>query len=351
MGRGLRDFRVAFHCHSHLSHDSKVPFDEIAAAAGKLGFNAVVLNDHYEPLNIARSPHGFWDGILFLPGVEIRPDPLPGGASDKGSLLVFGIENDFPQDRKRVDLMPELAAAGAIVTAGHCEDFQGYDRYPLEAFEVYNLHAQFKEASRIGVALSFLFLFADPFFESQVWPSRSVLATYDRLLSTGKRLAPLAGHDAHANVRLFGTWGPTLGTYPEMLRLFSNHVLAAELESGSLLEAVRRGRVYLSFDFLGDPAGFAMTYGEELEAGRPPAILGDEAPWRPESLLQVRLPRNGQIQVLRDGSRWQEARGDLFSAALPGPGVYRVEVKRPDRWGRSKLWIVTAPIYVKEGQA
>src|SRR5262245_6356227 len=170
MGSGLRDFRVAFHCHSYLSHDSRVPFDTIAATARKLGFNAVILNDHYAPLNIARSPHGFWEGILFVPGVEIRPDAVPGGARENGSLLVFGIENDFPGDRKRVELMPELTAAGALVAAGHCEEFQGYDRYPLGAFEVYNLHAQFKQASRFGLALSFLFLFADPFFESQVCP-------------------------------------------------------------------------------------------------------------------------------------------------------------------------------------
>jgi len=348
MGSGLRDFRVAFHCHSHLSHDSRVPFDTIAAAARKLGFNAVILNDHYAPLNIARSPHGFWEGILFVPGVEIRPDAVPGGTRDNGSLLAFGIENDFSGDRKRVELMPELTAAGALVAAGHCEEFQDYDRYPLAAYEVYNLHTQFKQASRFGLALSFLFLFADAFFESQIWPSAPVFATYDRLLASGKRLAPLGGHDAHANVHLFGSWGPTLGTYPEMLRLFSNHVLAPELDSRSLLEAIRRGRVYLSFDFLGDPAGFAMTYGEGMEAGKSAAILGDEAPFRPESLLRLRLPRHGRIQVLRDGSRWQEARGDLFSAALPGPGIYRVEVKRPDRWGREKLWIASAPIYVRE---
>jgi hypothetical protein len=350
LGRGLRDFRLAFHCHSLLSHDSRVPFDEIAECAVKLGFNAVALNDHYAPGNIARSARGPLRGVLFLPGIEVRPDPSPETGKGRGSLLVFGIERDFEPDCRREELVPELRAQGAVAAAGHCEEFNQYDRYPLDAFEVYNLHEQFMRASRWGIAWRFLLYLPDPFFESQVWPSREIIARWDYLLSEGKRLAPLAGHDAHANVRLFGSWGPTIGTYPEVLRLFSNHVLAPSLERGEVLEAVRRGRVYISFDFLGDGTGFTLSYGPppggSAGAGGPPAILGEEAAFEASAVLAVSAPSEGRIRVLRDGAGFAEARGRSLSSPVPGPGVYRVEVDRMDRWGRDRLWILSAPIYI-----
>jgi hypothetical protein len=355
MGRGLFDYRVAFHCHSLLSHDSKVPFDEISAAARRLGFNAVILDDHYAPGNIARSPHGRWDGTLFIPGVEIRPDRLPDGSPDEGSLLIFGIERDFDPQMGRVELSRALAARGAVVVAGHCEDFRGWDRYPLEAFEVYNLHTQFKLASRWGIAFRFIFFLADPFFEGGVDPPRFVLDRYDARLAEGKRLAVLAGHDAHANIRLFGPLGGTIGTYPELLRLFSNHLLAPRLESEDLLEAVRRGRTYISFDFLGDGSGFLLSYAApEEKSGQPgpgAAILGEEAAYRPGHLLRVETPLEGRIRVLKDGALWQSARGRRFDPRPPGPGIYRVEVDRKDRWGSERLWIVSAPIYLVEKKA
>lgn len=352
VGQGLRDFRVAFHCHSHLSHDSEVPFEEILETAKRLGFNAVILNDHYQPGNIARSPRGVQDGVLFIPGVEMRPDPLPGdgpvpGKSKKrrGSLLAFGMPEDFDQDRPREPLARALADAGALIAAGHCEDFTAWDRYPLSAFEVYNLHTQFERASRWGIFWRALFFLPDPFFESRIDPAREVFRSWDARLAEGKRLAPLAGHDAHSNIRFLGI---TLGTYPELLRLFSNHVLAPDLEAGPVLEGIRRGRVYVSFDFLGDASGFALTYGGNGSA--PPALLGDEAPHRADSLLEVALPAAGTIRVLRDGAPWREARGRTFAAPVPGPGVYRVEVDRADRGGRDRLWIVSAPIYVRPGE-
>ena len=45
----------------------------------------------------------------------------------------------------------ELRAAGAVVAAGHCEELEDWNGYPFDAFEVYNLHAQFKAASRWSI--------------------------------------------------------------------------------------------------------------------------------------------------------------------------------------------------------
>ncbi len=346
MGHGLLDFRVAFHCHSHLSHDSKVPFETILAAAKKLGFNAILLNDHYKSGNIARSWHGLRDGVLFVPGVEIRPDALP-DKKTRGALLISGIDSDYPGDRPRRELLPELRAKGAVAAAGHCEELEGLDRYPFDAFEVYNLHAQFKAASILEMAVTAILLGADPFFECHVRPLKPVIDAYDAQLLSGKRLAPLGGHDAHENINVLGI---TIGTYPELLRLFSNHVLAPRLDEASILDGVRKGRVYVSFDFLGDGSGFRMSYGPPEGAADSLAILGDEAPYKEGSVLLVDAPAAGQIRILRDGIVWRLAEGKSFRGTLPGPGVYRAEVHRWSGGGFWRLWILSAPIYVKESK-
>src|SRR5262245_6190313 len=81
MGHGLKQYRPAFHVHCFLSHDSKGTLEEIAGAARRLGMDAVILDDHYKPGNISSAPRDMLDGILFLPGVEMR-----GGG---GSILSF----------------------------------------------------------------------------------------------------------------------------------------------------------------------------------------------------------------------------------------------------------------------
>ena len=125
-------------------------------------------------------------------------------------------------------------------------------------------------------------------------------------------------------------------------------MLALELTEEHVLEAIRRGRTFVSFDFLGDAAGFAVTYGRGEDGGAPSAILGEEAPYRAEALLEVELPLDGVIRVLRDGAPWREEQGRSFAAPVPGPGTYRVEADRVDCLGRARLWINSAPNHVTE---
>ncbi|MBI4603221.1 MAG: PHP domain-containing protein [Planctomycetes bacterium] len=335
MGHGLREHRAVFHVHCHLSHDSEGTVEEIAAAARSLGIDTVILTDHYEPGNIARAPRGVIEGVLFLPGVEVR------GAG--GSVLAFPLQEDFAKGLSHEARLVELSRQGAVNVLGHVEEIEDWSLGPYAAFEVYNLHAEFKAASAWGIAWRFAFLPADAFFESSVRIPSANLATWDRELARGRRLAALAGHDAHQNVKVLGV---TLGTYAELFRLFSNHVLAKERTVEAIAEGVRAGRTFFSFDFLGDATGFAVSYGSQGAPADGRAILGDDAPWRPEHTLDVLVPsgRGGgvAVRVLRDGVPCLETDARGLSAPLPGPGVYRVEVHAGGR-----LWIVGSPMYIK----
>jgi hypothetical protein len=332
--RGLREYRVAFHCHSLLSHDSDVPFERIARAARSAGIDCIILNDHYEPGNIAKAPRGFIDGVLFIPGVELR-------AAGGGSILAFGMTGDFDPKAPKAELCARFKAEGGLVFAGHVERIQSWGEIAFDGFEVYNLHAEFEAHSAGDLLWRFLVLPPDAFFESSIRTPAANLAQWDLRLRAGERLPPLLGCDAHENIRLFGPLGGTIGTYPQLLRLFSSHVAAADLRADLILDALRRGRVFGAFDCFGDARGFQAAYGRRSAPNDAHAIIGESARFDPEAELFVDTPAPATIRVLRDGEIIHESDGQGLALALPGPGVYRVEAHR-----QGKLWIVASPLYL-----
>ena len=331
IGDGLLDYRVAFHCHSYLSHDSDGSPERIAVAAREIGLNAVILTDHYEPGNIRAAPRGVVDGVLLIPGVELR--------GMGGSLLAFGLREDFDKRTDAAELSARFRAKGGVVAGGHIERIDTWS-LPVDAVEIYNLHAEFTEKSWWSILWRFLFLPVDRFFEGSISQPTENLATWDRLLAEGKRLPPLVGCDAHENIRFFGPLGGTVGTYKEIFRLFSNHVLARELREDLIVDAILKGRVYSVFDYLGDASGFQMSYGRDADSVR--AIVGERAAYDPEATLEIVVPLEAEIRLVVDGTVAAEVRGKRLAQRLPGPGVCRAEVLRGGR-----LWILPSPIFVE----
>lgn len=339
VGHGLSEYRAAFHVHSYLSHDSDGQIQEIAEAAKLLGLDAVILTDHYKEGNIREAPRATHQGVLFVPGVETR------GVLG-GSVCAFPLQNDYNDKISKQERQDEYERQGAVLVLGHVEKIDRPASEKYSAFEVYNLHAEFTAASVLGLAWRFLFLPADAFFEGAINTPVENLAAWDREHARGLRLAALAGHDAHANIHILGA---VIGTYPEVLRLFSNHILAPELTVEALTAAIRSGKTFIVFDYLADGTGFAFTYGppEASLAGR--ATVGDEAPYDPGHTLAVSVPvppddGKTRILLLRDGQVFVEANDPRLTMKLPGPGTWRVEVYRDE-----KLWIVSTPIYLRAG--
>ncbi len=335
LGGTVNVYRAVFHCHSHLSHDSDGSIEEIAAAARSLKIHVVFLTDHYSPGNIAKSPRGLIDGVLFIPGVEFHwGDP-------HGSLLAIGVREDFEPNQPRDRIVLEMQRQGALLVAGHVEEMdQNHDFSPYDGFELYNFHAQFKSASKFALALRFLFYPPDPFFQAMIEEPREHVDRWARLALSGRKLAPLVGHDAHANVRVFGPLGGTIGTYPELFRLFSTRILATELTEEAILAGLRGGRSYVVFDAVW-PNSFRFEYWRREADADIVASIGDTARYAEGSRMQVAMADDGEIQVFRDGTEIHRQKAREFEFEPPGPGAYRVEV-----WNRGKLWVVSAPIYL-----
>ena len=131
----------------------------------------------------------------------------------------------------------------------------------------------------------------------------------------------------------------------QAFRTVRTHLLSPEPFSGEagadlqrLYALLAAGRCYVSYDLLGDPAGF----GFEGERGGLPIPMGEEVPAGEPVELRARSPVKADIRLLRDGELIARAWDTELGSNDRGPGVYRIEVHRDDR-----PWVFSNPIYLR----
>lgn len=326
---GYRDFKGVIHCHSKYSHDSDGSKEEIIRAARRTGMNFLIMTDHPSSEAIPRGIKGWHKGILFLVGAELSQ----GG----WGMLALDIHRYIEQDQPTPQVIEEIQAQEGLAFVGHVEGVKNWDFQGYHSLEVYNVHADLAEESRFLMALKGLFLPPNLFYAASVDRPSGNLARWDELTRERKVVA-IAGNDAHANVKLLFGLGGTVGTYEQMFKIVSTHVLARELNRESLKEALRQGHCYLSLDIFGDGTGFQFL----AQDGQRQVIMGDEIPWSPSLELKAYSPARGQIKLFRSGQLVHRVKGQRLDYRVPEPGVYRVEVYR-----RGRFWLGSNPIYVR----
>jgi hypothetical protein len=88
----------------------------------------------------------------------------------------------------------------------------------------------------------------------------------------------------------------------------------------------------------------AAAHGARLWAERPDGgivPMGGEGPAVP-SVLRVRLPRDAQLLVVRDGLPLQEAQGAELDLPIEGPGAYRMEARIDGR-----MWLLSNAVHLR----
>jgi hypothetical protein len=173
-----------------------------------------------------------------------------------------------------------------------------------------------------------------------------MLARWDQLLA--RRDVPgLAGADAHSRIPLTKTRALRFPSYESLFVLQRNHLLLQAPLRGDLdadrravLEALRRGRLYVGLDALA-PAD-AVFFEARAEGRR--FTMGETAPPLPGLRLEAggRWPEGARGVLLRDGRRLAEGPPPL-AVDVPGPGVYRLEIHVS---GARVPWVIANPIYV-----
>ena len=173
-----------------------------------------------------------------------------------------------------------------------------------------------------------------------------------------RRVVLLAGADAHARLALASTEPrgrdislPLPGTRP---RFAPSRCTCARIgpltndatrDATTIVQALRRGHVYVAVDGIASPPSFQFTATNERGTVNEGDTLEDGGP----VTLRVRsnAPRLLSRSLWRNGEPLTSARDevDLTRSTPSGPAIYRAAITAPPELG-SIPWIVGNPIYV-----
>jgi hypothetical protein len=164
-------------------------------------------------------------------------------------------------------------------------------------------------------------------------------------LSARRRVPAIGGLDGHApGIRVRGRVRSPL-PHRRTFELLRTHLLCERLLSGepesdahTLLDALAAGAAWLTCPCVAPAAG-ARLWAERPDGSVVP--MGAEAP-AGRSVLRVRLPREAEIRVVRDGAALHEARGAALDVDIGEPGGYRVEGRIDGR-----MWLLSNPVYLR----
>ncbi len=330
-GTALFDWKGMVHCHSYLSHDSDGAVAAIEAASKLAGMDFVVMTDHQTDASIRDGIRGMRGATLFVVGAEIR--------TPQGTVLAFPLQRPLRRWMHAAALAAEADEQGAILLIGHAEQWRDWRVPGPVGVEILNLHAAARADHPAGLLATGLLRPSRALMERLCTPDPTVLAAWDARLLHAHPFAPVGGGDAHANIQLFGPLGGTVADYPDVFLTLSTHVLAASLDEGSLVEAIRRGRTYVALDARGEGSGFDFRAVRGGELWLP----GDSMPAAPDLELRVTTPRAAQIRLLRDGVVAAQTQGTDLRLLAPAPGVYRVEAAT----SAGEPWILSGSLRVQ----
>lgn len=316
------DYRGEVHVHSYHSHDSKGKLEDIAKAAKKNGISWIVLTDH--------EPRG---GVVY----DNRPAVID------GVLFIFGSETGWGDDDGSQFNAPLGEAKEKLHLYGHVEKAAGKWREEAwDGFEIVNFHANALE--RAGSIAAHLLVAPVHGYDDLTRVRPENMALWQELaVAKGKPVPIFAGPDAHSNVNVIGE---QFDPYDFMLGLMSTHIFLKKdekLDEEAVIRAIKEGRTYVCFDYLGDPTGFefmALKRDESVFIGgtiERPVLLAIHC-WCADRGDEVRLFRDNQLVSA------EKVKAHIFisNQLYPGPGFWRVEL-----WRNGKPWIISGQILVK----
>jgi hypothetical protein len=337
------------HVHTTLSDGGGEP-NEVIAAARNAGLGFLGITDHN---NLdAKSFEGYHGQVLVLVGSEL--------STTAGHLVGLGIDDPvyrFSGDAR--DGLEDVRDLGGASFAAHPTSprddlrWTGWDLPGPWGLELLNGDSEWRRASwgrlaRLGALYAVNARYA---LLSGITPPTEALTRWDELLAR-RDVSGIVGADAHSRVPITKKVALRFPSYEALFALARNHVVLpaplrgeARPDGVAIVEALRRGRVYVGLDALAAADGFSFT----AESLGQRFTMGDAVVAGPEVRFVVRgrMPPGTRIVLLRDGQPLAKSEPPLTLSA-PGPGVYRVEARVA---GWDVPWILTNPIYVFDRSA
>lgn len=337
----LRDYRGALHVHSRYS-DGSGPVEEIVEAAQAAGLDLLLIADHN---TLAARTEGWvgWHGsTLVMVADEITP---PGRAH----VLALGVSDiEGLQYLSEPAYLERVAGQGGLAILAHPEGKPdvgfGASSQPwfhwrspgYDALEVWSYMHDWIDGLRWwqvpGACLR-------PHRRIS-GPDRHLLGLWDGLLKE-RDVCGVAALDAHAAQVLAGTLH--IFPYRDLFHTTLTHILVPPLsgeaaqDEAAVIEALRQGRAYITFELLSPVEAFTFAAERGGERWLPISRL----PAGPTTALLVRAPEPAEIRLLHDGRVRATADDRGACWQVSEPGVYRVELYLAGR-----PWIFSNPICI-----
>lgn len=351
------DYKGVIHFHTVYS-DGAANFAEVLDAAGKLGIDFLVASDHNTLAAVQDGWENWHGNTLLLIGEEL--------SVKTGHLLVFNLGYKAPSLAGQT-VVTHAQEQGALSFIAHPYSLKApWKDWNIAGFtglEVINFEAmcRWKAISPFGLFGLLLFLCSACCLENVCianYPARE-FKKWDNLART-RRVVGIGGTDAHGFLKV-GKKRYKAPSYYHAFQTVYTHILTpeafsrnVETDRAMIWASLAKGHAYISFDTFASPTGFQFTAQNSEET----VIMGDCIRIVPENPvgLHIQLPpgQTGIIRLLRDGELVARFAGGSLQYDALQAGVYRVEVyhytaRLPfDFYYRSKLWIISNPIYIED---
>lgn len=346
------DFKGVIHVHTSLGGHSTGTFSELITAAKLNGLDFVIMTEHPQAEfdTAAMTLSGIHGGVLFINGSEVS-------TSDGDRLLLIPAPANANERRSTRELIEQQKINRGLAIAAYPSESNAWQSNAVDGVEIYNLFTNTKKMNKLVTFFDGLWSYRsypDLMFANFYARPDEDLKRWDEAMTTGNRkLVAIGGNDAHSNVG-FGVAdssgkqivGLKLDPYERSFRTVRTHVLIKKdqpLNRESLLEAISRGRCYVSFDIFSDATGF------EFRAVQSPTMMGDEIAFAPRLEVVGRAPLLSRFVLLRNGAPIAQSSGITAQFPITTAGVYRIEVYLDSlpAPATGQPWIISNPIHVR----
>lgn len=323
----LRDYRGVVDCRAAKSGLGEERVAEVAQTA-QVDF--VCLNDRVPGGSPNYGIGGFTGDVLFIPGAAFE---VAGG----GEILGLDLHDPIAASQDAPALIEAIHRQQGVAVVNLPGRFRSPTDYALaDGFEVYNLAQQWAAAGPASIMMRAIFFGTDRFLAALDTMPVDTMRAYDAMAS-GAPVALVAGIGAEPRIKVLGS---EVGTYAQLFEFYTTHLLATERGAEPLMDALKRGHAYVSFDVLGYVPSFAFY----AEAGGARTMMGEAATLASSPILKVELPAAAdEIVMFASGAQAMSAENTSTMEFSPkAAGAYRVEARRGGH-----VWILSNPIYVR----
>ncbi|MBI4831652.1 MAG: CehA/McbA family metallohydrolase [Candidatus Lindowbacteria bacterium] len=349
----FKEYVGNLHIHSKYS-DGTATIEEIAAAARRAGLNFVGVNDHFNLKGLREGKEGWREEVAVLIGCELN--------ERYNHFLAYNINREIPSNTANPQAVIDATRAQGgfgflahpfelgtpLHDGGHTFIWNRWDVTGYTGISIWNFSSIWKGNAR--TTLSGLYYYYN-IGAANLDPLEETLAKWDELTQT-RRVVAIGGSDNHG-VKLKKFFGLIRGKffdYEYAFRAVNTHVLLrGEMPKDfveakrSIYDALKEGRCFVACSLFADPRGF--KFEAETKNGAA-AVMGGQISLKDSPTLVATSPSRGLIRFIHKGREIKSELAQKASLKVAEPGPYRVEVRLPRAFGKTRAWIFSNPIYV-----